>query len=326
MNPKISIIIPIYNKSRYLNTVLEQIKNQSFKDFECILIDDGSNDGSAEICDSYSSADERFKVIHKVNGGVSAARNTGLDVARGNYITFIDADDEITENYLEILYAPAVESRADMVVGGCQKFWDDSDKTVWVCCPFEGLVDIKTVLGGFAEAQYKNGIYGICCNKLIPYRIVADIRFNPSIKLAEDLDFYLSVYPKLKSIYFLSERNYLYRQEAENSSVIINDKDIDYFSQLCIQLKMYKMLEGAAISSNAVVVNRIYDYVYFCVFYAPIAKLTELCERIKSMNLPVFTNFKSLSLKKRWVLKKFLKGSYKTLAFALKQYRKLKRV
>ena len=147
MNPKISIIIPIYNKSRYLNTVLEQIKNQSFKDFECILIDDGSNDGSAEICDSYSSADERFNVIHKVNGGVSAARNTGLDVARGNYITFIDADDEITENYLESLYAPAVESRADMVVGGCQKFWDDSDKTVRVCCPFEGLVDIKTVLG-----------------------------------------------------------------------------------------------------------------------------------------------------------------------------------
>ena len=92
---KISIIIPVYNKQRYLNTVLRQLRDQSFRDYECILVDDGSADASGAICDEAVAVDSRFRVIHLVNGGVSRARNTGISMARGEYVTFIDADDEL---------------------------------------------------------------------------------------------------------------------------------------------------------------------------------------------------------------------------------------
>ncbi len=323
MKAKISIIIPIYNKASYLSTILEQINKQSFKDFECILVDDGSTDGSADICDSFEKQDCRFKVIHKDNAGVSAARNTGLDIACGDYITFIDADDEIENTYLEVLYSHAVKTDADMVVGGCKKFWDNSDRIINVLCPFEGLVDINDVFKSFAEVQYKSGIYGICCNKLLSAKIIENIRFNPEIRLAEDLDFYLSVYPRLSSIYFLTERFYLYRQEAENSSVIVKDKDIDYFTQLGIQLKLHKMLEEAYAKSD-IVATKIYSYVYLCIFYAANGKVAETCKKIKELNLPKCPNFKSFSFKKRLILKRYINGSYKTLAFSLHVYRKLK--
>ncbi len=323
MKPKISIIIPVYNKASYLSTVLEQIKHQSFKNFECILVDDGSTDGSSDICDSFEKQDFRFKVIHKDNAGVSAARNTGLDIACGDYITFIDADDEIENGYLEILYASAAQSGAELVVGGCKKFWDNSERIVDVKCPFEGLANLKDVFESFAEVQYKSGIYGICCNKLMWAKLIDNIRFNPKIRLAEDLDFYLSVYPRLSNIYFLTERLYLYRQEAENSSVIVKDKDIDYFTQLNIQLKLYKMLEEADAKSD-IVATKIYSYVYLCIFYAANGKVAETCKKIKELNLPKCPDLKNFSFKKRLILKRYINSSYKTLAFSLSVYRKLK--
>lgn len=326
MNPKISIIMPVYNKARYLHTVLDQIQNQSFNDFECIIIDDGSTDCSADIMDAFAERDQRFKVIHKENGGVSLARNTGIDIASGDYITFIDADDEIKNCFLESLYTPAIATNADLIVGGCDKFWDDSDKIIERGCPFEGLVSIDKVFKSFAEVQYKSGLYGFCWNKLIPSGIVKNIRFNENIRLAEDLDFYLSVYPKIKNVYFLRERNYLYRQEAENSSVMIQDKDIDYFAQINIQHKMYKMLEdaGALTTNDKLVSNRIYDFVYCSIFHAPLNRITALCKSIKSLDLPVNADIDSGNFRKRWILKRFEKGSYKTIAKVLRCYRKLK--
>ncbi|MBE6677737.1 MAG: glycosyltransferase [Ruminococcaceae bacterium] len=323
MKPKISIIIPVYNKARYLSTILEQIKNQSFKDFECILVDDGSTDGSSDICDSFTKQDCRFKVIHKDNAGVSAARNTGLDIACGDYITFIDADDEIENAYLEVLYAPTVKTGADMVVGGCKKFWDNSDRNIDVLCPFEGLIDINDVFKSFAEVQYKSGIYGVCCNKLLSAKIIENIRFNPKIRLAEDLEFYLTVYPRLSNIYFLPERLYLYRQQAENSSVIVKDKDIDYFTQLNIQLKLYRMLEKAGVKTD-VVTAKIYNYVYLCIFYAANGKVAETCKKINELNLPICPDIKSFPFKKRRILKKYFSASFKTLELTLRVYRKLK--
>ena len=89
-NPAISIIIPVYNADKYLRRCIDSVISQSFTDFELILVDDGSKDKSPQICDEYASQDKRVRVIHKVNGGVSAARNDGLDIAKGEYVTFID--------------------------------------------------------------------------------------------------------------------------------------------------------------------------------------------------------------------------------------------
>ena len=98
MNPEISIIVPVYNVEKYLKRCIDSILNQSFTDFELILVDDGSTDNSGEIIDEYAIKDERIKVIHKENGGLSSARNVGIEYSKGNYIAFVDSDDYINKN------------------------------------------------------------------------------------------------------------------------------------------------------------------------------------------------------------------------------------
>lgn len=98
----ISVIIPIYNTEKYLSRYIESVLNQSYKNFELLLINDGSKDRSGDICDEYAKKDNRIKVFHKENGGVSSARNLGLDNAKGDYVCFIDSDDYVGKRYLEI--------------------------------------------------------------------------------------------------------------------------------------------------------------------------------------------------------------------------------
>lgn len=116
MSPEISIVIPIYNVEQYLRDCLESILRQTFKNWECILINDGSTDKSGEICDEYCHQDARFKVIHKVNGGVSSARNEGLKVARGNWLCFVDSDDYIVENGLEYMLNLCLRTESDVCI------------------------------------------------------------------------------------------------------------------------------------------------------------------------------------------------------------------
>ena len=104
MNPEISIIIPVYKAEKYLRRCLDSVLSQTLSNWECILVDDGSPDQSGAICDEYAAKDSRFRVIHKPNGGVSSARNEGLDTAKGEFICFIDSDDWVGPKYLEHLH------------------------------------------------------------------------------------------------------------------------------------------------------------------------------------------------------------------------------
>lgn len=115
---KISIIVPVYNVEMYLNKCIESILKQTFKDFELILVNDGSTDSSGIICDEYMKKDQRIKVIHKENGGLSSARNAGIDIAIGDYIAFIDSDDYIHPSMYEVLYREAIKEKSDIIL--CQ--------------------------------------------------------------------------------------------------------------------------------------------------------------------------------------------------------------
>ncbi len=101
MNPKISVIVPVYNVEKYLRRCIDSILSQTFSDFELLLIDDGSKDKSGDICDEYVAKDVRIKVFHKANAGVSSARNLGLDKAKGEFIFFVDSDDFLDKTHLE---------------------------------------------------------------------------------------------------------------------------------------------------------------------------------------------------------------------------------
>ncbi|MBY9080233.1 glycosyltransferase [Paenibacillus sp. HN-1] len=116
MQPEISIIVPFYNVENYIRKCVESILAQSFKDFELILIDDGSPDNCSAICEEYAARDERIKLMHKPNGGLSDARNFGLDVAAGKYIGFIDSDDWITPNMFEVLHREITRHEADIAI------------------------------------------------------------------------------------------------------------------------------------------------------------------------------------------------------------------
>lgn len=129
MQPIVSVVVPVYNVEKYLCRCIDSILNQTFTDFELILADDGSTDSCGAICDAYAAKDSRVKVIHRKNGGVSAARNTGLDAAEGEYIAFVDSDDYIDRDFLQVLVSAMEEVNADVVVSNYRKENDRGERS-----------------------------------------------------------------------------------------------------------------------------------------------------------------------------------------------------
>jgi len=117
MNELISIIVPVFNVENYIKRCIESLINQTYTNIEIILVDDGSTDKSKDICDEYSKKDKRIIVIHKKNGGLSDARNIGIEASKGNYISFVDSDDYVTNNYVEFLYTLIIDSNSDIAMG-----------------------------------------------------------------------------------------------------------------------------------------------------------------------------------------------------------------
>jgi len=131
MDELVSVIIPVYNVEKYLDACVESVLRQTYKNLEIILVDDGSTDNSGKICDKYKLIDNRVKVIHKENGGLSSARNAGLDICKGEFISFIDSDDFVSDKFIELLYRTA--KKENVLISAVRKgvdFWDGDDNTV----------------------------------------------------------------------------------------------------------------------------------------------------------------------------------------------------
>lgn len=302
---KISIIIPIYNKVKYIERLLCMIENQTFQDFECILIDDGSTDGSGDVCDQVCHRNCKFIVRHIPNGGVSHARNIGLDISTGKYITFIDADDEIPKDYLQNLYDCIRESGADIVIGGHSNIWDNNMEVVPVESPYEsGLYHFTDIISDFAKIQSQSGLYGWCWSKLLSRELIGENCFTEELALAEDFDFYLKVYPNVDTVYFDDKPQYLYRLEAENCSVAKDDDDIDYLGQLRINIKyrlFLKRMNSWSGENKNIVEQRLCDYVYFTLFHSPL-----LCFESRFNELYTMVSSEKIYLKGDTLLKKIL--------------------
>lgn len=175
-NPKISIIVPVYKVEKYLHRCLDSIVNQTFTDWECILIDDGSPDNSGIICDEYAQMDRRFKVIHQENKGVSAARNAGLDVAKGEWIGFVDSDDWIEKETYEVAYNKAIKESVDLIQWGYIIENERSSKKVF------------HPEGSFTNKNATTYWVSSMCQKLVCRKLIYehDIYFPIKIKLTED--------------------------------------------------------------------------------------------------------------------------------------------
>ena len=210
----ISIIIPIYNVENYLRQCLDSIMGQTYQNFECLLINDGSPDHSADICREYVSKDSRFKYFEKKNGGVSSARNLGIEHSKGEYITFIDADDWVDSDYLEVLYTTLLEEGADITVStykqfnikdGC--FYIHSFQRGYEKKIFTGpeLIDELQLLSSFDHS------YSSVCGKLVKSARVESIRFNEETTLGEDMEFWYKLFLISDKIVYINKDTYIYR-------------------------------------------------------------------------------------------------------------------
>ncbi len=181
-NPKISIIVPVYNVEQYLPRCMDSILAQTFTDFEVLLVDDGSKDRSGAICDEYAAKDARIRVFHKPNGGVSSARNVGLDEAKGEWVNFVDADDIVSDDCLEKLLAPA-DDEVDIVIGDFQPFGITFEKKA-----LENRRYSNSLWGACLAERMKTMPFGVPWGKLFRNGIIRTngIRFDENIHFNED--------------------------------------------------------------------------------------------------------------------------------------------
>ena len=222
-NPKVSIIIPIYNTEKYLKKCLNSITNQSYKNLEIILIDDGSTDNSGKIADEYAKKDTRIKVIHQKNAGQSAARNRGLKIASGEYISFVDSDDEIAKTFIKDLLQPSLSSKeVSITVCGIRykRLNQQSTENVYI----NHIRPIRKQESQKAYILYLLTIDGrmySSVNKLYYAKIAKTIKFDESLNFAEDTKFVLDYLKNAKSsnINFILKPLYIYNYGTETSTI-----------------------------------------------------------------------------------------------------------
>ena len=215
----ISIIVPIYNVEKYLRQCLDSIQDQSYQNFECLLINDGSPDNSADICKEYVSKDPRFRYIEKENGGVSSARNLGLEHSKGEYITFIDSDDWVDSDYLEVLYKSLTDEKADVAVSTYKQFNVD-DNNYYVHSYQRGyekkIFTGPELIDEFIALDTFDHSYRFVCGKLVRKCLLDKIAFNEKTTLGEDMEFWLKLYLISNKIVYVNRDSYIYRVDNVN--------------------------------------------------------------------------------------------------------------
>lgn len=231
-----SIIVPVYNVEKYLDKCLASILRQTFKNFECIIIDDGSPDNSNAIIDKYVKLDQCFKVIHQKNMGLSAARNAGLDIVKGEYVVFVDSDDYIADDYLEKFALKIADTDADIVICGFIEAYKDYEKNKVFAA--ESTEVIKQNILADVWPSY---VWNKCYKK----DLFTNIRF-PVGKIFEDI---LTI-PKLclyaRKIVCIPDKLYYYNRQNENSITANMSSE-----------KMYNLFQGHLKNRNLAIMNNI---------------------------------------------------------------------
>ncbi len=248
----ISVIVPVYKVVKYLDRCVSSIVNQTYKDLEIILVDDGSPDSCGEMCDAWAAKDDRIRVIHKQNGGLSDARNAGLDFASGDYIAFVDSDDYIHTEFLQTLYTNITANDADMAICGfCkvdeqgQSFVSEEKETIE-----ERLLDNTSALEYLGIGKIKNTAW----DKLYKKVLFADVRF-PIGKISEDT----FVMPRLlyacTSIHITSRELYYYVQNPTSiMHTAVSARSMDFIEGDCLSLALFE-----EIGLNHLLANKAYN-------------------------------------------------------------------
>ena len=211
----ISVIVPVYKTEKFLSDCIKSILNQTYHDLEVILVNDGSPDSSGQICEEYAKKDSRIKVIHQENAGVASARNTGLNLAAGEYITFVDSDDYISEDFVKILFEAMSENNADIAIANMKRTSRRDDKntvTDWKVSNYKSEDALVCMLYGTPFGTS-------ACGKLFKRKLFEGIEF-PYGKFSEDLFTIYKTILKSRSITYIGFDGYFYYYRDEGSIVV----------------------------------------------------------------------------------------------------------
>lgn len=219
--PMVSVIMPVYNAHKYVGTTIESVLNQTYRDFELIIIDDGATDGSGAICDTYAQKDNRIVLIHQKNGGICNARNTGLNIARGKYIAFCDHDDLYQPQYLEISVRTAETYNTSLVKFAYRSEYSHDDLVVRSLqekvpnkvCQIENLVQ--------NDYELLNKVIRVLWNGLYRRSIIEkkELRFDENIRAGmEDFLFNLNLLQEIHEVVFISDVLFFHYARLEQST------------------------------------------------------------------------------------------------------------
>ena len=274
VNPKISVIVPVYKAEKYLTKCVDSLLSQTFTDFEVLLIDDGSPDDSGIICDAYASKDERIRVFHKKNGGVSSARQCGIDNAQGEYTIHCDPDDWVEPNMLEELYAKAKETNADMVL--CDYYINYSHKSIYklqIPSSLESDIVLSDLLMG--------KLHGSLWNKLIKRNLILKYHVNfENMIIWEDLCFVSKLLLHPITISYLNKAYYHYVLYENSNSLTknVSKRRVDSqrilidFLEKNIDTKHFEkeLLELKCLTKELAWYSRLYSYKEFYNIYVEV--------------------------------------------------------
>lgn len=216
--PEISIIVPVYNAEKYLHRCVDSILNQTFADFELIIVDDGSCDNCAVICDQYAITDNRVCVIHKQNGGVSSARNAGIEIARGKYIMFCDSDDYVSNKWCEQLYRVVISNPRAFICCSLERIVEDGN-----CTPNGNDELLNNSVESFITTSYfdiyKKGLSAYCWNKIFLSEVIRmyGLRFDTKRKIGEDAEFCVKYCEYCSSCLYIPNALYYYIQQPNSA-------------------------------------------------------------------------------------------------------------
>ncbi len=305
--PLISVIVPIYNVDKYLDKCVESIVNQTYKNLEIILVDDGSPDKSPKMCDDWAKKDNRIKVIHKKNGGVCTARNEGLDKAKGEWISFVDADDYIEPTYAEDMLNKAVETSSKYVCCGYNKIYQNNVESI-NADGTEKTLDRKEYLISLLNVQTS---YGFVHMKLIQKDVLRGIRFNESLVVGEDALFNIELTKNLDKAVIYNKPLYNYRINLDS---VVRRYDDNYVNKYTVSMEtMTKYINSNYKNDETVKLNLsnyiVYHLMLICVNYCynpknnnKYASLKEVCKMGIYKNAIKNSNYDNLSLSRKVTL------------------------
>lgn len=209
-NSLISVIIPVYNVEEYLSKCVESVINQTYKDIEILLVDDGSTDNSGELCNAFANSDNRIHVIHKSNGGLSDARNAALDIMTGDYVTFIDSDDYVTSDYIEYLYTLLIKYNADVSMCNLKRIYSEKDKLSLE----KEKITLMDGLSAMENYLYQGCVTPTAWCKLYKRRIFDGLRYP--FGYYEDMATICSVLERTSTIVVSNLQKYFYIQRKDS--------------------------------------------------------------------------------------------------------------